>query len=94
MRLMVSGEGPTDLGSLSVGVLEPGPMLLLLLRMVEAWVGYDPTLSAVDLIPKAKLLEEQGKLKPPQQTKPRRLPGAKTPKETAYYHDNELQRLS
>ena len=46
MKLLVSGEGPTDLGICPQReegegeALHPGPMLLLLDRLIERWVGY------------------------------------------------------
>ena len=82
--IMVSGEGVTDFGCLN----ELGPMLALLMRMLTEWLGYDPTLAAVCFVSKAELEEEQGLLKPLKPTKSLRLPGVKTGKETAFYHDN------
>ena len=62
MKLLVSGEGPTDLGKVhyeQADTIEPGPMLLMLNQMIEHWIGYEIWPYAVQMVPKKKLTERQ-----------------------------------
>lgn len=94
MLLLVSGEGPSDLGALRP--LEdgyefvPGPMTILLDRLVEAHLGYSLLdFDAIRFMAKAELTEGTPK-RPSRQL---RAPGKQRPKESAYYVEN-AQRLA
>lgn len=89
MLLLVSGEGPSDLGALrpepSGYEFVPGPMTILLDRLVEARLGYSLLdFDAIHFVAKAELAEHTPKRSPRQL----RAPGKQRPKESAYYAEN------
>lgn len=95
MRLLLSGEGPTDMGTLRPGdsgrEFLPGPMAWLVDRTLEAWLGYsvlersenDP--DAVGFVSKFEL-ESDAKASRP--GKPRGLRGLKSEAGTLYFRRN------
>lgn len=89
MLLLVSGEGPSDLGALrplpSGYEFVPGPMTILLDRLGEARLGYSLLdFDAIRFVAKVELAEDTPK-RPPRQL---RAPGKQRPKESAYYAEN------
>lgn len=95
MRLLLSGEGPTDMGTLRPGdsgrEFLPGPMAWVVDRTLEAWLGYsllerrenDP--DAVGFVSKSEL-ESDAKASRP--GKPRALRGLKSETGTLYFRRN------
>lgn len=89
MRILVSGEGVTDMGRCSVAdqccgeAFEAGPMAYLVDQIAETCLGY-PFVSTelMSLIPKQKVAEVSKTLRP------LRLAGRKRRKETAYFYCN------
>ncbi|MPQ65722.1 MULTISPECIES: hypothetical protein [unclassified Pseudomonas] len=89
MLLLVSGEGPSDIGRLAPGrqgpAFFPGPMTLILDKLVEDVVQYSLLdFQAVHFVHKTELLVVEPK------HSGRRLsaPGKRTAKETGYYYEN------
>ncbi|CAD5199833.1 hypothetical protein [Pseudomonas sp. FEN] len=89
MLLLVSGEGPSDIGRLAPGEqgpeFFPGPMTLVLDKLVEEVMQYSLLdLHTVHFIHKTELLAVEPK------HSGRRLsaPGKRTAKETGYYYQN------
>lgn len=89
MLLLVSGEGPSDMGALrpleSGYEFVPGPMTVLLDRLVEVHLGYSLLdFASIRFVAKAELAEDMPKRSPRQL----RAPGKHRPKESAYYAEN------
>jgi hypothetical protein len=96
MLLILSGEGPTDLGSCrtmlgscSEADFQPGPMAVLLDQALSPLLGYSmlhETPTAVNFISEAGLSEYERQLK--ENRRGVVLPGKKGAKETAYFTKN------
>lgn len=95
MFFLLSGEGPTDLGTgLSPGELsegdqfEPGPMAAIVDRIVEGHWSYSilETSGSVGFVSEGTLVAEASDLKTAK--KSMGLPGAKTPKETRFFFNS------
>ncbi|WP_280545991.1 hypothetical protein [Halomonas sp. 11-S5] len=94
MHLLLSGEGPGDIGvcypaaeQCQAETFQPGPMAWMVDQWVEHCQGYEFSHlenGLVNYVSESYLVEN----KPKAGKKPKRLPGKKTPKETAYYYDN------
>ncbi len=87
MHLLVSGEGPTDMGRCMVtdpcdgAEFEPGPMAWMVDQITEASLGF---LSLeVGLI---RYISETGLSHIAKRLRPRKLPGKRRPRETAGYY--------
>ena len=89
MFFLLSGEGPTDIGSLdSEGHFTPGPMALLVDQIVESHWYYSilETDDAVRFVSESELAKEAEVLKAIK--KSIGLPGLKVKKETRYFFNN------
>jgi len=94
MYFLLSGEGPTDLGSTNSmtpinegGSFDYGPMAMIVDRIVEKTFNYSILEShAVGFVSKQELERTGAALKTTK--KPRNLPGKKRVKETNYYYKN------
>jgi hypothetical protein len=93
MRLLLSGEGPTDLGVCTNALgrcdgsdWRPGPMAVLLTRLIHAWLGYDlrDTPHCIHSISETALCAATKAL--PNRLQPTR--GKKRGAETGYYYGN------
>ncbi|MDI5934669.1 hypothetical protein QLQ85_14540 [Halomonas sp. M4R5S39] len=94
MLLLLSGEGPSDIGvcypaanQCQAGTYQPGPMAWVVDQLVEHCQGYEFSHlenGMVHFVSKSYLVEN----KPKAGKKPKRLRGKKTPKETTYYYEN------
>ncbi|GAB3129831.1 hypothetical protein [Novispirillum itersonii] len=87
MILLLSGEGPTDLGASDAGVFTAGPMTALLLGLLEPLIGYDLETcpDSLEYVHKTVLLEDA------EQTKGGSVPrfrGKKAGAETRFFYDN------
>lgn len=88
MLLLVSGEGPTDMGHCVVGDLcehpefEPGPMALLADQVVEHELDYTSLPYLMRFLSKKALAARSKRLKPP------KLVGRKHRKETTFFFNN------
>lgn len=95
MRLLLSGEGPTDMGSMQDGregrEFVPGPMAWLVDRAMQPRVGFSPLElretdpDAVGFVSKNELADDARALRP---GKPKALPGAKNEKGTGFFRRN------
>lgn len=94
MHLLLSGEGPSDIGvcypaaeTCRVETFKPGPMAWLVDQWVERVQGFDHSHLQAGL---ATFVSKQHLVatKPAPARKPNRLPGKKRAKETAYYFHN------
>lgn len=96
MLLVLSGEGPTDLGSCKTALgicssadFQPGPMAVLVDQALSPLLGYSmlhETPAAVNFISEAGLSEYERQLKDNRRSVV--LPGKKGAKETAYFYKN------
>lgn len=96
MLLVLSGEGPTDMGSCASPIadcvdpdFQPGPMALLADQALASLLGYSvlrDTPMSVHFISEAALADETRRLK----EQPRKMvfPGKKTTRETGYFYKN------
>ena len=83
MYFLLSGEGPTDIGSGDA----PGPMAVIVDQIVEGKDGYSILDSeCVGFVPKRMLVARVKELKPPQKSP--RIPGKKKARETLYFFRN------
>jgi hypothetical protein len=88
MRILVSGEGVSDMGRCLQGdacddpEFEPGPMALLADQVIEAAIGYPCYPYLMRLVSKPALAARSKALMPP------KLAGRKSPKETALFYRN------
>lgn len=83
MYLMLSGEGPTDIGSTSAGSFKAGPLAWMAERWIERRLDYSLLDSGqVGYISKQKLESTAKKMKPLTKR------GKKTPPETRYFYKN------
>lgn len=88
MKVLVSGEGPTDIGLSSLaGTFEPGPMMLFVDKLLEPILDYsvlDPQFLAADsvqFIHKTELGRHRDQ-------RPTRLPGIRREAGTAYHFES------
>lgn len=96
MLLILSGEGPTDLGSCRTMLgrctdadFQPGPMAVLVDQALSPQLGYsilNETPAAVNFVSEAGLSEYERQLK--ENRRGMVLPGKKGAKETAYFYKN------
>lgn len=89
MLLLVSGEGPTDIGCLGHGddgqIFCHGPMYLFLDKLFEAHFQYSLLdAEAVKFVHKSELVADEPKHRGRQLS----APGKRKAKETAYYYEN------
>ncbi|SDT39361.1 hypothetical protein SAMN05216598_5446 [Pseudomonas asplenii] len=89
MLLLVSGEGPSDIGRQSPGEegfeFIPGPMCLILDLLIDRLMGYSLIdYHAVQFVHKSALIT----VEPKHQGRQFSAPGKRKPKETGYYHEN------
>lgn len=94
MYLLLSGEGPSDIGvcypaaeACSVETFKPGPMAWLVDQWVERVQGFDHShlqAGLVSFVSKQHLVATR----PSAAKKPSHLPGKKRAKETSYYFNN------
>lgn len=94
MHLLLSGEGPSDIGvcypaaeACRVEAFKPGPMAWLVDQWVERVQGYEFShlqAGLVSFVSKQHLIATR----PSAVKKPSRLPGKKRAKETGYYFNN------
>lgn len=94
MQLLVSGEGPTDMGSMVPGddgwEFRPGPMAYVIDKLIENSLDYSVIeFEAIVFISETDLAA----LEPTRQKRKITLPGKTQPKETGYYQVN-AQRLA
>ena len=83
MYFLLSGEGPTDIGSGDA----PGPMSVIVDQIVEGKYGYSfLEAECMGFVPKRVLAERGKELKPPRKSP--RIPGKKKAKETLYFFQN------
>lgn len=95
MYFLLSGEGPTDLGTStenqpakSSDDSRVGPMALLIDQIVERTHDYQPLESnCVEVLPKSALAKQKTRKKS-RSAGSFGLPGKKTPKETRYFYNN------
>lgn len=80
MFLLLSGEGPTDIGTSNEAI---GPMS----KLVDHWISQRSQYSLVD-INAYKIISEHELASKSRQLKPRSRRGKKAPVETAYYYRN------
>lgn len=86
MFFLLSGEGATDLGQAREDVYEPGPMAILVSRIVESRHGYSPLDAGVCVyISKRQLAAKASEIKGGRKLG---LPGAKRGTETRYFFNN------
>ncbi|WP_017905494.1 hypothetical protein [Pseudomonas asplenii] len=89
MLLLVSGEGPSDIGRQSHGEdgveFSPGPMCLILDLLIERLMGYSLIgYQSVQFVHKTELLA----VEPKHHGRRFSAPGKHKPKETGYYYEN------
>lgn len=89
MLLLVSGEGPSDIGCLGYGedgqIFKYGPMCLFLDKLFEAHFQYSLLgMEAVKFVHKSELVADE----PKHRGKQFSAPGKRKSKETAYYFEN------
>ncbi|WP_295488688.1 hypothetical protein [uncultured Pseudomonas sp.] len=94
MLLLVSGEGPSDMGGMTHGqegwVFNPGPMSLFIDRLIEVRFQYSVLgAEAVVYVHKSELVAA----KPNHSGRQFRGPGKRQDQETRYYFEN-AQRLA
>ncbi len=93
MYLLLSGEGPSDLGWCELGLgwceaehFQPGPMSWVVDRLIERFQGFEFShieSNCIGFVSETYLAENKA---PP--TQKARLPGKKKPLETQYYFEN------
>jgi len=93
MYVLLSGEGPSDLGRCELGLdqcksenFQPGPMSLVVDQLIESFQGFEFSYiesNCVGFVSETYLAENKA---PP--TQKARLPGKKKPPETQYYFEN------
>lgn len=92
MLLVVSGEGPSDIGTRQPGnegyVFVPGPMTILVDQLLELQLHYSLLdVDQVRFVAKAELVDAAAKHRGRQF----RAPGKHRPKEAGYYYENALR---
>lgn len=93
MYVLLSGEGPSDLGQCELGLdrcevenFQPGPMSWVVDHLVESFQGFDFShveSGCVGFVSESYLAENKAK-----RTKKLSLPGLDTKKETRYFYEN------
>jgi len=89
MLLLVSGEGPSDIGARHPGIdgyqFVPGPMTLIIDRLLEQRFQYSLLdCDQVRFVAKAQLVDSA----PKHRGRQFRAPGKSRPKESGYYYEN------
>ena len=90
MKLLLSGEGPTDMGKIEWAGTEqqfvPGPMALIVDRICECRLEYsqlDLANQGADSVRFVRKEELQNR-----ESRPQRLPGRKNPEKNIYYFES------
>lgn len=95
LLVLVSGEGPTDMGKAGQQASEPccgedfkhGPMAVLVDRLIEMFCSFSPIESDLMYFVSRKKLEDKSKELSKASQGRRELPSLKVPKETAFFYN-------
>lgn len=94
MMLLLSGEGPTDIGVCRDGGapcdadrFQPGPMAVIVDQLAEREVGYSLMDNFVHFVGENEVTRRSKRLSIPRSP---RLSGSKNAKDTAYFHKNAM----
>ena len=83
MLVLISGEGPTDMGTHNADIFLPGPMACFVDQWVERRTGYSLLeIGMLRLIPKRELKQRSKGFKPLSRR------GKKGPPETRFFYKN------
>ncbi|ADV62341.1 hypothetical protein Isop_1758 [Isosphaera pallida ATCC 43644] len=101
LLVLVSGEGPTDMGKAGQQASEPccgkdfehGPMAVLVDRLIERFYSFSPIKEGLMYFVSRKELENKSKKLSKANQGRRELPSLKVPKETAFFY-NQTRALA